>query len=187
MNKEEFLRYLRHRLRRFPAAEVENAVSYYDELISERVRNERISEYEVVRSLGDPKLAAARCAAEMMADRKQPNAGKGALIILGICLSPVLMPFAIVVFTLYIVLFAVWISLVVSFGATAASALIGGLATIFLGFDPNITLAAVGGGLIAFSVLTALTVLTAKAGGRLIGSISTKTARVIMSRNKEVA
>lgn len=188
MTKKEFLLFLRKKLRHFPQSEIESAACYYDELISEKMLKERMSETQAVASLGKPADVAKLCASEMLIDNKQKNPGKAALTILGTLASPILLPLCIVAFVILAVIFAVWISLIASFGAAA----IGGIAVAIggcvsqIGFIPGFT--AVGAGLLIFSVFAFLCTITSYYGGRLITTFISHIAMSLSRRrNKGVA
>ncbi len=188
MTKKEFLFYLRKKLRHFPPSEIESALDYYDEVINEKMLREHLSETQAVASLGRPADVAKLCASEMLIDSKQKNPGKAAMIFLGVLASPVLLPLGIVAFVILAVIFAIWISLVASFGATAiggiAFAVGGGIAQV--GFVPSFT--AVGAGLLIFATFAFLSIIFAYYGGKLITCFISYIAKTISRKqNKGVA
>lgn len=74
MNKEQFLRNLRRMLRRLPADELERILSYYREMIEDKVESGQTEE-EAVRGLGDVHILAQKILAENP-NRRPLNVGK---------------------------------------------------------------------------------------------------------------
>ena len=64
MRKNEFLRSLRRRLRRYPSAEVDEALAYYEELIADKMECGK-TEAQAVAEFGDVALVAASIAGEL--------------------------------------------------------------------------------------------------------------------------
>lgn len=137
MKKFEFLQYLRRKLKKYPTNEVNDAVGYYDELISDKMRD-GMSERDAVASLGDKREIVKNCVSTMSSrrggnesyetsDSASKAGGKVGAVFLGVLASPVLLPLGIVFAVLVFVIFVVWISLVAAFGAVC----IGGVAAAF--------------------------------------------------------
>lgn len=187
MTKKEFLFYLRKKLRHFPPSEIESALDYYEEVINEKMLREHLSETQAVSSLGKPADVAKLCASEMLMESKQKNPGKAAMIMLGALASPILLPIGIVAFVVLTVIFAVWVSLVFSFGAASLGGIafaIGGCVSQ-IGFVPGFT--AVGIGLIIFTTFAFLCTITAYYGGRLITNFISHIAKSITRRHDKGA
>ncbi len=155
MNKREFLQYLRRNLRRYSGEEAENVVNYYDELISEKIRD-GMSEREAVTSLGDKREIVKNLTSTMDADGVNKDTRNGGVtagaVAFGVIASPLLFPLGILFFVLVFVIFTVWISLVVAFGAAAIGGLIAVFANWFSFTGIASALIQTGAGLIIFVV-----------------------------------
>lgn len=116
MSKKEFLKSLEDGLNKFKKEDIQNAVSFYDELISDKMENENLSEEDAVASLGNIKDIINKSSADLIMDKKYKNTANGAWITIGLLFaSPVLLPLAIVAVVLYLTLFIVVISVGLSF------------------------------------------------------------------------
>jgi len=183
MKKLEFLNFLRKNLRHFGSNNVNDAISYYDEIINEKMRD-GLNEYDAVASLGEPNKLVADTASEMVENNKVKNPSRGALYILGILfMSPVLFPLAMVVLTLYIVIFTVWISLIIAFGATSIGLVIGGLGAL-VDWNGGASLIILGCCLIGAVILFVLFWVTVKYGKDFINLITIKLVRKIKNINQ---
>ncbi|HPG92770.1 MAG TPA: DUF1700 domain-containing protein [Clostridia bacterium] len=181
MNKQEFMTFLTKKLHRFDYKNIQDAVSYYDEIIDDKVR-EGMSEEEAVASLGNLNDIVAETASEMVADNKIKNPGRGLFLLMATILSPVILPLAIVILTLYVVIFAVWISLIAAFGASALGVLVGGFFSVFTLGDIGVGILILGLSLIAFVILAALCVVTVKYGKDFINLITVKLIRKLSKK-----
>lgn len=118
MNKEEFQLALRHALGKLPSYEVEQTITFYSEMIADRMED-GMTEYEAVAALGNPQVIAAQIIAETPAFPKaiaKANTGSKTLnIVLLAVFSPIwfslAIAFAAVVFSIYIAIWAVVVSL----------------------------------------------------------------------------
>lgn len=183
MEKREFMIYLRHKLRRFGDNSAEDAVAYYDEIISEKMRD-GMSEKEAVASLGNPATIVADTASDMVANNKVKNPARGIGLVVGtLLLSPVLFPIAIVILTLYFVIFVVYASLVLAFGASAVGLIAGGFASLFISGNPGASLVILGLSLIAAAIMGLLCIAIAKFGKDFINLITVKLVRKIRKTN----
>ena len=127
MNKGQFLKELKVRLKYLPATDREDAIRFYDEYISEM---ELSDDEDVTAKLGTPKEIASdiisQCTQKHIDNEKEQKTVKGGattiwLVILGILSLPLSLPLAIVALTfifVFIVLFLVMI--VVAFAGAIA-------------------------------------------------------------------
>ena len=135
MGKEEFLAQLRKGLAGLPREDIEERLTFYSEMIDDRME-EGLSEEEAVSAIGSAQDIAAQAVAETplvkiakerLKVKRRPDAGVILLLALGspIWLSLGIAAFA-VVFSLYIALWSVILSLWAVFASLAACS-IGGL------------------------------------------------------------
>lgn len=127
MNKQQFLNALRNALDGFPREEVDRSVSYYAEMIDDRMEN-GMSEADAVASLGSVEEVVRKIREEMPVSAlvkdhvrtsyhktKEKNDGSAVpWIILSIVLCPFWIPLVIVALALLFSLFAVMFALVIS-------------------------------------------------------------------------
>ena len=138
MNKQEFLDALRAGLSGLPQEDAEERLAFYGEMIDDRVED-GLSEAETVAELGPAEELAARIVAETplpvlvrekMKDRRRLRAWELALLILGFPLwFPLLLAAGVVLFSLYIVLWTLVVSLIavaVSFAAAVLGSIVMG-------------------------------------------------------------
>jgi len=185
MEKREFMFYLRRKLRRFGDGNAEDAITYYDEIINDKMR-EGLSERDAVASLGDPAKIVAETASDMVANNRTKNPSRGAFLVLGtVALSPVLFPLAIVILVLYVVVFCLWAGLTVGFGAGAVGAVVGGIASLFVTGNPGTGLITLGASLIVAAVLGTLCIFFAKSGLAFINLITVKLVRKLRKSTKK--
>ena len=120
MNKEQFLKELKAKLRYLPETDRQDAIRFYDEYISEM---ELPDDEDVTAKLGTPKEVAAdiisQCTIKHIDNNKEQKSVKGSattvwLIILGILSLPLSLPIAIailaIMFSLVVVIFSCFIS-----------------------------------------------------------------------------
>lgn len=180
MNKKEFLEYLKRKLRSFGEENAADAISYYDEIIDDKIKD-GMTEEEAVASIGSLDSVAADTVADMVANKKTRNTGNAAFVLIGICLTPVLFPLAIALFCVYVTVFAVWISLTAGFGATAGGLIIGGFAA-FAFTDVGTALITAGICLVVGAVFAVLTVLIGTFGWQLLNLITVKFGRAVKNK-----
>ncbi len=136
MNKIAFLLSLHKELSGLPQNEVEERLSFYSEMIEDRME-EGLSEEEAVAAVGSVEEIAAQIVAdipltkiakEKIKPKRRLNAWEVVLLVLGspVWLSLLIAAFA-VIFSLYISLWAVIVSLWAAFGALVGGAM-GGVA-----------------------------------------------------------
>lgn len=175
MSKREFLNTLRGYLRGFSDEEIERAVMYYDELISDK-QEQGMSEKEAVRALGDVRTISRQLQAEFAGER---FSGKATIAkahhnfskVLRLFATPALFPLGIVYLAFYIALAATVFALVVAFGAAAialAAATVPG--SIALGMEAGAPVGVMAAGvmLVVMAVSALLSAAFAKFGGKLL-------------------
>lgn len=134
MTKLEFILALNEKLSAYPKAEVQQRLSFYSEMIEDRMED-GLSEEEAVAAVGDVELIAAEIAAELTPEeapkppKPAPREWKAWVIVLLIVGSPVWVSLAVgagaAVLSLYASVWAVIISLWAVFGALAACGVCG--------------------------------------------------------------
>lgn len=140
MNKQDYLNDLRKKLKGIPKEDLEDAIRYYDELMSDM----DVSDSEDVSArLGSPKDVArsiidettVKYAEEVQNSHKIKNSGKVIwLTILGILSTPVSIPLAIALFAVSFVIFITLFAMYIAFFAAAIALCLGGLVTAGLAF-----------------------------------------------------
>jgi uncharacterized membrane protein len=134
MTKLEFILALNEKLSAYPKAEVQQRLSFYSEMIEDRMED-GLSEEEAVAAVGDVERIAAEIAAELTPEeapkppKPAPREWKTWVIVLLIVGSPVWVSLAVgagaAVLSLYASVWAVIISLWAVFGALAACGVCG--------------------------------------------------------------
>jgi uncharacterized membrane protein len=156
MNKEEFLNELKKGLSGIPENDRNERVTFYSEMIDDRIE-EGMSEEEAVSAIGDVNKIISQIMAETPMTtivKERVNKKKGGIspstLILIVILFPLWLPILAVVFGLTIALFATLWSLVVAFYAVTVALVVGGAISIVwvLGmlFTGHLTGAALGVG-----------------------------------------
>ena len=168
MCKQEFMDCLRAKLSAFPTDETEERLSFYAEMIDDRME-EGLSEEEAVMSIGSPDEIAAqiiedvplsiiedvplsKIVKEKIKTKRKPSAWEIVLLVIGFPLwFPLLIvvPFS-VIFSLYVTPWSVVVSCWAVFASVAGSAvgaLIGGIVFIAIGHVP-VGIALIGASLI---------------------------------------
>lgn len=156
MNKEEFLNELKKGLSGIPEYDRNERVTFYSEMIDDRIE-EGMSEEEAVSAIGDVNKIISQIMAETPMTtivKERVNKKKGGIspstLILIVILFPLWLPILAVVFGLTIALFATLWSLVVAFYAVTVALVVGGAGSIVwvLGmlFTGHLTGAALGVG-----------------------------------------
>ena len=149
MTKAEFLNELRGRLAGFPEDDLEERISFYSEMIDDRME-EGVSEEEAVEKAGTPEDVAAQILSEIplahlvkekVKPKRQLKAWEVVLIILGF---PLWFPITLSVFVIILALFIVAAAFAVSLYSVVISLALGGIAGIALGAIKIFT----GGGII---------------------------------------
>ena len=148
MNKEEFLYALRDSLTGLPEEDIEKSVDYYSENIDDHM-DEGLTEEEAVKALGSIEEIASEILMEMslpkvlkvsVKPKRTLKAWEIVLLVLG---SPVWLPLlacaAVIVLTVYVVIWSVIVSLYsvdISFAACAVAGIVGSVVFMIMG---NIT------------------------------------------------
>ena len=150
MRKQEFIFELWKKLSDLPKGEVEERLSFYAEMIDDRME-EGLSEEEAVSAIGSPDEIAAqimgdiplsKIVKEKIKPKRRLTATEIVLLVIGFPLwFPLLIvvPFS-VIFSLYATLWSVIVSLWAVFGSligSAAGVLIGGVCFIAVGYMPS--------------------------------------------------
>ena len=146
MNKQEFFRQLRAVLSRLPQDEIEERITFYSEMIDDRME-EGLSEAEAVAAVGSieeifgqivSEIPLSKIAAAKIKPQRQLGAWEIVLLILGFPLWFSLLVAAVsVVFSLYVSLLTVIVSLWAVFVSLAACALGGVAACLVFVFSGN--------------------------------------------------
>lgn len=146
MNKTEFVLELAERLSFLPSEDVEERLTFYSEMIDDRME-EGLSEEEAVSAVGSldeivsqivADVPPAKIAMERIKSKRRLKAGEIVLLVLG---SPIWLPLLIaafaVILSLYILLWAVIISFWAVFASFAACAIGGVLACVIFTVGGN--------------------------------------------------
>ena len=161
MKTNEYIKNLSYHLRKLPAREREDAISYYREYIEDAGIE---TEEEAIAIFGPAHQLAAGIKADMAMrnfEEEKPKMKKGIsavwLAILGVFAIPVGVPIAVAAFVIIIAILIVILAVIISFFAVAISLFAGGAASVILGFavifaSPMTTLFAVGAGLALMAI-----------------------------------
>ena len=133
MNRVEFMNELKHKLRRLPDDEIQNAISYYEEYFDEAgVQNET----HTIAALDSPSVVASKIIGEYAitnaehtesAPRKKSN--MLLITILAIFASPIALPIAISILAIILSVFSVFFSLFIA----GLAMVLGGIVALFVG------------------------------------------------------
>ncbi len=143
MNKQTFLDGLRSALAQLPADEIDKTLSYFGEIIDDRME-EGMSEEEAVASMESIDVLAARIIndAPVMgkAVRKAKKSGisSAVWIVLAVIGFPVWFPLLMAIFAVIISMFVVLIALIISLMAVVIGLGVGGIVTIIGGLFSGI-------------------------------------------------
>ena len=136
MNKSEFIKELEKRLKYIPKEDREDAVEYYNELLSDMEVDDT---EDVTERLGSAKDAAKKildeCTQKHIDEYEENKTVKGHatvvwLSILGVLSLPVSLPLAIVVFALAFTVIVVVLSLLLALAVTAVALVLGGAVSL---------------------------------------------------------
>lgn len=167
MNRQELIAELKSRLTSLPQSEIDKTVSFYDEMIEDRMED-GMSEEDAVAGLGSVDSIVENCMLDIsiptlmksrLTESKQKAKNKGLwtfLIILG---SPVWFPLLLaglaVLFAVYVTAWSVIVSFyaaLVSFAAGAVAGVLGGIVLFFVK-SPQIGLCFFGCGLVCAALM----------------------------------
>jgi uncharacterized membrane protein len=134
MNSTQFLLELRTKLKNLPAAEIESAMSYYEEYFLEAGPE---NEQRIIQELGSPSAIASKIIGEF-ALSDSPAAKKDSaktlwIVVLALLASPIALPFAIALVAIAFSLLIVLLVVPFAFIATGIALVIAGIAGAFFG------------------------------------------------------
>jgi len=136
MNRNQFLAELRTKLQNLPDAEVDSALSYYEEYIIEAGPE---NEEQVIAELGTPNAIAAKIIGEFALSETAPAATQTSssktlwIVILALIASPIAFPLALAAIALIFALLIVMLVLPFTFAVTGAALVAAGIAGFFTG------------------------------------------------------
>lgn len=188
MNKTDFMQALAEELQGLPELEIARALSYYDEMLSDRV-DDGLTEEEAVASLGDPAGIRQKLISEIplpviIEERaSRPMRGLSAVLLaLGFPLwFPLVIAFGAVVFSLGAALFSLLLALcalIFALGIGGIAAVVSGL--LLLPTDALPGMFSIGAGL-AFAGLSILLFYPGIAAGRFVGVLFRRFTRWVKS------
>lgn len=187
MDKKEFCTELSKRLKAFSQNDIDAALSYYTELIDDKTELEKISEDEAVSSLGNIDKIAKDISIEMIADKKCKSIPiKIVLTVLcALFVSPIWIPVAAVIISLFAALVAVWIALTLSFGASAVGFFVIGVGALISAASLGEIMFGLGAMLITVAFFGLIAVVAGYLGWKLVAlSVSWVARLVINLKNK---
>jgi uncharacterized membrane protein len=185
MTKNDFLSQLEYRLRALPENERRDAVEYYEGYIDDAAGDEA----SVIERLGPPAEVAAKILAEYATagsyesePAKKQGLSMAWAVILAVFAVPIGLPIAIAVAAVAIALLVTVFSLLVAFGATAISLVVGGAAALVVGIvalfqNIPIALMAIGSALVLAGIgalFAKLAAVMATAGFRAVARFAGK-------------
>mgnify|MGYP000931449696 FL=1 len=138
MNREQFLKELRNRLKRLPPDDVNDALEYYEEYLDEAGPEK---EAETISAWGTPAQVASQILADYVVKQGNgtPTAKKGLstawTVALAICASPVAVPLAAAAVCVMIALVVAVAAVILSIGACAAALAAGGVVCVIAGLS----------------------------------------------------
>ena len=139
MNKQDFLTQLRKKLDGFPRDEVEERLTFYRDMIDDRMED-GMSEKDAVEAVGDPAEAARQILEEtplplLVKTRVEPKGGWSPLtIVLAIIGFPIWLPLLLTVFAVAACMYAVLWSLVLTAAAVMLALLAGAVGCLLYPF-----------------------------------------------------
>lgn len=191
MKKQEFLQELRMSLKQFPDAEIKEVLSYYEEMIGDKIEQGE-EEEAVIEALGSIKVISARIQTDLMDLRLKENknivkTSNNFFIVLMLCASPALIPLGIAFFAVFFSFFIAYISIVFSFGVTAIALIVAAIpASIIAGINLGAGSAFVVAGvmLILTGVFAMLTIILWYCGAIILNEIVKIVNKMIKKYNK---
>lgn len=191
MNKKAFMEELRHLLKHLPKDDREDALNYYYEYFEEMGADE---EQDVTIQVGQPKDAAreilASCTEKHLDNQKKMGGMKNSamviwMIILGICASPIAIPFVLVVIAMFFVVLLMLAAVVLTVACAGLSLFLAGfisLAAILWAGSFGQKMVCAGMGLIAIALGILLMIATVKLGELLVRGIAIVFKKVFIRR-----
>lgn len=190
MNKEQFLKQLRTSLKNFSAEEVDRAVGYYDEIISDRIER-GADEREVIASL-DIKQIIKDIQIDILSVRTaapsnlKTTAGS-AWFALALLASPALFPIAIALFVVFITVIVTSAALMVAFLATSVALIVALIPSIVYfagGIGAGEAVLAAGAILICAAVFGFLTIAFYYVTKMIINAIAKLATKLAKKKNR---
>lgn len=128
MKKEQFLKELKHSLRKFDNNEIDQVINYYDEMISDKIEMGQ-TEDSIIASLGSSKDISREVQLDLISNRVQnknniEKTSSSFFILFALLLSPALFPIAIVLFVVFFTIIVTSGALMFGFGATTISLIV---------------------------------------------------------------
>lgn len=191
MNKKIFLKQIEANLKVFESSEVKEIISYYEEIIADKMES-GLTEEEAVNSLGDVEQITNEIKATIVmkrSEQKTTNSLRNFLIILGICSTPILLPIGITFTALYFTLYLVLLLIVLSFSVSGFGVIIGVIVestrTIISGGALATILIQLGAGFVVGALLMFVAIGTAKITKVLLNRTNKFFIRMIRKRSKK--
>lgn len=191
MNKIEFFKQIKENLKLFDQQEVNEIITYYEEIIADKVEN-GFTEEEAINSLGNVDSIINELKVNIVmkrSEKKSTNSLKNFTIILGICSTPILLPLGITFAVLFFSIFVILFSLIFSFGVTGFTVIIAVLFESIRGLidggELSVMLIQLGLGLFSSSFLIIITLELLKVTKILLNKTNKSFLRVIKKISKK--
>jgi uncharacterized membrane protein len=190
MTQQEFLAKLKKSLRALPQEEIDAAVDYYSEYISDAEGREA----DVIEKLGAPREVAAMIIASSVTkppeEGERPKKGLSAawVVIFAVFAAPVALPVAITVAACALVLVVALFAVLLSFGVAGVGLVVGGVGYVIMGLlitgqDLAMTLFVGGGGLFALGLGIVCLKATVSASRASFSGVARLVGRFILRRS----
>ena len=191
MNKIDFFKQIKESLKLFDQQEVNEIITYYEEIIADKVEN-GFTEEEAINSLGNVDSIINELKVNIVmkrSEKKSTNSLKNFTIILGICSTPILLPLGITFAVLFFSIFVILFSLIFSFGVTGFAVIIAVLFESIRGLidggELSVMLIQLGLGLFSSSFLIIITLELLKVTKILLNKTNKSFLRVIKKISKK--
>jgi len=190
MNRNEFIKELKKKLRKLPFDEIKEAVDYYEGYFNDAGED---NEQAVLAELGSPAAVASHIiAAFAIKESETEGSGKKKwrvawLVILSIFASPIAIPLALSAGVVAIVLIVTLSAVLISFFAAGAAMFVSGIACVVAGFlvifqSVPTTLFYLGAGLMLLGIGAAATIATTKLSKICFNWLTKKVGSFILRR-----
>ena len=195
MNKNQFLYELRGKLANLPSAEVESAMSYYDEYFLDAGPDK---EQQIIAELGTPNAVASKIIGEFaLTEATTPYSPTTAtqssaktlwIVILAVLASPIALPLALAAIIVVFALLVSVLAVIFAIGVTGVALIAAGIASIVVGiwalfvefgtaiFQMGFGLLSIGVGILFVLGIIAVTPLFFKALQRMLGALLVRKA-----------
>lgn len=190
MNKEQFLKQLRASLKNFSAEEVDRAVGYYDEIISDRIER-GTDEKEVIASLNIKEIIKDIQIDILSVRTTSPSNLKttagSAWVALALLASPALFPIAIALFVVFITVIVTSAALMIAFLATSVALIVALIPSIVYfagGIGAGEAVLAAGAILICAAVFGFLTIAFYYVTKMIINAIAKLATKLAKKKNR---